>query len=74
MEVVGTAITWDNFNREFLDKYFPADVRNPKEIEFSELEQGNMYVVDYASKFVELSKLYPHYNGVDVEGSKCVKF
>jgi hypothetical protein len=31
---------------EFLEKYFPADVRSQKEIEFLELKQRNMYVVD----------------------------
>lgn len=33
-----------------------------------------MTVVDYVVKFEELSRLYPHYNGVGIEGSKCIKF
>lgn len=41
-----------------------------KEIEFLELKQGNMTVVEYAVKFEELVKFCPHYNGRDVEGSK----
>ena len=72
MEVVCTTIILTNFKKDFLDKYFPAIVPNPKEIEFLELMQGNMYMVDYATKFEEL--YCPQYNGMDVECSKCVKF
>ena len=32
-----------------------------------------MIVVDNAAKFEELSRFCPHYNGVEAEGSKCVK-
>lgn len=32
-----------------------------------------MIVVDYATRFKELSRLCPHYNGVEVDGSKCVE-
>ncbi|MCI62112.1 hypothetical protein A2U01_0083369, partial [Trifolium medium] len=37
----GVVITWEMFKREFLMKYFPADVRNRKVVEFMELKQGN---------------------------------
>lgn len=57
-----------------MDKYFLDDVCNRKEIHFLELELGNTYVVDYAVKFEEVYKYYPHYNGADAKGSKCVKF
>lgn len=33
-----------------------------------------MVVADYVTNFEELSKFCPHYIGVDVKGSKCVKF
>ncbi|XP_050897974.1 uncharacterized protein LOC127104872 [Lathyrus oleraceus] len=59
---------------EFLGKYFPADVRNKKEIEFLELKQGTMSVAAYAAKFEELSRFCPHYNAVEAEHSKCLKF
>jgi len=35
----------------FLEKYFPEDVRNKKEMEFLELRQGSMTVAEYAAKF-----------------------
>lgn len=33
-----------------------------------------MIVVDYAAKFEELVRFFPHYNGVEAERLKCVKF
>ncbi|MCI53860.1 hypothetical protein A2U01_0075107, partial [Trifolium medium] len=33
-------ITWEMFMGEFLMKYFPADIRNKKVVEFMELKQG----------------------------------
>lgn len=58
----------------FLENYFSTDIRIKKEIEFLELKQGNMTVADYAPKFEELSRFCPHYNGVEAEGSKYIKF
>jgi len=74
LEQDGAEVTWAVFNREFLDRYFPEDVRGMKEIEFLELKQGNMSVTEYAAKFVELAKLYPHYTAETAEFSKCIKF
>lgn len=62
------------FRVKFLDKYFPEDVCNKKEIEFLELKQGNMIVVEYTAKFEELVKLYPYYNGAAMNGWKHIKF
>ena len=67
-------ITWGVFKEEFLEKYFPADLRSKKEIEFFELKQRNISVADYAAKFEELSRFFPHYNDVGAEVSKCIKF
>ena len=44
-------MTWEIFKRVILEKYFPEDVRNKKEMEFLELKQGNMIVAEYAAKF-----------------------
>lgn len=74
LEVVGAEITWTVFRVQLLEKYFPEDVRSKKEIEFLELKQGNMTIAEYAAKFEELVKFYPHYNGASLEGSKCIKF
>ena len=50
LEQDGAEVTWAVFKREFLDRYFPEDVRGKKEIEFLELKQGNMLVTEYAAK------------------------
>ncbi|XP_050919188.1 uncharacterized protein LOC127136699 [Lathyrus oleraceus] len=73
-EANGIALTWVIFRDAFLEKYFSVDVSSKKEIEFVELKQGNMTLADYASKFEELSRFFPHYNGVEAEMSKCIKF
>ena len=74
LEGAGTVITWEVFREEFLGKYFPADVRNKKEIEFLELKQGSMFVSEYAAKFEELSRFCPYINAAGAEVSKCLKF
>ena len=67
-------MTWDVFKWAFLEKYFPEDVRNNKEMEFLELKQGNMTLAEYAAKFEDLVRYFPHYQGRDGESSNCVKF
>ncbi|MCI97087.1 GRAS family transcription factor, partial [Trifolium medium] len=51
-----------------------ADERNRKVIEFMELKQGGMSASEYAAKFEELCRFAPHYNNVEAEEYKCVKF
>ncbi|GAU10404.1 hypothetical protein TSUD_419090, partial [Trifolium subterraneum] len=70
----GVVITWEMFKREFFNKYFPADVKNKKVVEFMKLEQGNMSVADCAAKFESLCAFSPHYNTPEAENDKCVKF
>ncbi|XP_050895138.1 uncharacterized protein LOC127101732 [Lathyrus oleraceus] len=55
------------FRAQFLEKYFPKDVRKNKEIEFLELKKGSLMVAEYAAKFEELVKLCLHYNSVVVD-------
>ncbi|MCI79421.1 hypothetical protein A2U01_0100692, partial [Trifolium medium] len=62
LEAGGAFITRAHFKREFLTKYFPADERNRKVIEFMELKQGGMTVSEYAAKFEDLCRFAPHYN------------
>jgi len=74
LEQGGGVVNCVVFRRESLDRYFPEDVRGKKEIEFLKLKQGNMSVTEYAAKFVELAKFYPHYTPETAEFSKCIKF
>ncbi|XP_050876161.1 uncharacterized protein LOC127079837 [Lathyrus oleraceus] len=71
LDVTAEVVTWNVFRRKFLRKYFSEDVRGKKNIEFLELKQGNLSVTEYAARFMELAKFYPHYNEATVEFSKC---
>ena len=70
----GQVVTWETLIMVFLEKWFPKYVRNKKEMKFLELKQGNMIVAEYATKFKELVRYFPYYQGIDGESSKCVKF
>ncbi|XP_058746972.1 uncharacterized protein LOC131619950 [Vicia villosa] len=74
MEASNVEITWTNFKNKFLDKYFLDDVCSRMEVGLLELKQGDMNVADYTTKFEELSRFCPCYNGMEAEGSKCVNF
>ncbi|MCI71800.1 GRAS family transcription factor, partial [Trifolium medium] len=39
-----------------------------------ELKQGGMSVSEYAARFEELCRFAPHYNTMEEEEDKCVKF
>ena len=47
-------MTWDDFRRLFMGKYFPASARHAKVREFLEMRQGTMIVLEYVAKFIEL--------------------
>jgi len=74
LENGGGVVTWVVFRREFMNRYFSEDVHGKKEIKFVELKQGDMSVTEYAAKFVELAKFYPHYTPETTEFSNCIKF
>ncbi|XP_027362448.1 uncharacterized protein LOC113870050 [Abrus precatorius] len=48
--------------------------RNQKAREFLELKQGSMIVEEYAAKFQELMKYWPHYQLGDGEEDLCAQF
>lgn len=52
--------TWEAFLEVFRDYYFPPSVHEKKELEFLELEQGNMIVLQYKAKFMEVVCCAPH--------------
>ena len=65
-------LTWEDFRREFNDKYAPAMYRRDKRREFVVLEQGKMTVAEYGLKFTQLS-VYA-LNLIATEEEKCQKF
>ena len=65
-------ITWDQFQQEFTDRFFPQSLKDSKIEEFFILEQKNMSVLDYEKKFSELVKLVPY---IQADGVlKCKRF
>ncbi|KAL2252041.1 UNVERIFIED_CONTAM: Retrovirus-related Pol polyprotein from transposon [Sesamum indicum] len=54
-----TTLTWNDFLKEFADKYTPPVYRNRKKVEFLELKQNELSVAEYELQFVRLSKYAP---------------
>ena len=50
-------ISWDHFQREFTDRFFPQSHKDSKIEEFFRLEQKNMSVSEYEKRFSELVRL-----------------
>ena len=65
-------MTWDDFRRLFMGKYFPAYARHAKAREFLELRQGTMTVLEYVARFTELARFGDDY--VATDAAKVRKF
>ncbi|XP_063948018.1 uncharacterized protein LOC135152112 [Daucus carota subsp. sativus] len=65
-------ITWERFKELFLEKYFPRFLQDQMELNFLELKQGNMSVVEYENKFAELARFVPTY--VETDRQKAKRF
>ncbi|XP_057975240.1 uncharacterized protein LOC131162649 [Malania oleifera] len=66
------ALTCERFKELFFNRYFPSSVREEKIEDFTNLTQGDMTVVEYAAKFVELSRFAPFM--ISKEARKARKF
>ena len=55
------AMTWAEFQELFMGKYFPVTARHMKAQEFLELKQGAMTLMNYVTRFTELSRLVDDY-------------
>ena len=49
-------MTWEEFERLFLDIYFGEVAKHAKMMEFEHLIQGTMSVLEYESHFSKLSR------------------
>ena len=65
-------MTWDDFRRLFMGKYFSASAKHAKAREFLELRQGTMTVLEYVARFTELARFEDDYVATDV--AKVRKF
>ena len=59
-------ISWDQFQQEFNDRFFPQSHKDSKIEEFFKLEQKNMSVSEYEKKFSELVRLVPYIQADEV--------
>ena len=53
-------MSWDQFQQEFTDRFFPRSHKDSKIEEFFRLEQKNMSVSEYEKRFSELVRLVPY--------------
>ena len=65
-------MTWDDFRRLFMGKYFSASARHATAREFLELRQGTMTVLEYIARFTELARFGDDY--VATDAAKVRKF
>ena len=54
-------MTWADFRKLFMGKYFPASSRHAKALEFLKLRQWTMTVLDYIARFIELARFGDDY-------------
>ena len=55
------AMTWAEFHDLFMGKYFSATAKHAKALEFLELRQEMMTVMEYVAKFTELARFSDDY-------------
>ena len=60
------AMTWEEFQKLFMGKYFPDTTRHAKAQEFLELKQGTMIVMEYVARFTELARFTDDYVATDM--------
>ena len=65
-------ISWDQFQQEFTDRFFPQSHKDSKIEEFFRLEQKNMSVSEYEKKFSELVRFVLYIQADEV--LKCKRF
>ena len=65
-------MTWVEFHKLFMGKYFPTAAKHVRAQEFLELKQGTMTVMEYVAKFIELAHFVDDYVAIDM--AKVRKF
>ena len=56
---------WGKFKEMIKDHFYPTSLQMAKENEFMQLQQGSMSILEYASKFMELSCFAPAFVAVE---------
>ncbi|XP_028054780.1 uncharacterized protein LOC114258976 [Camellia sinensis] len=68
------SLSWNQFRELFLNKYFPSTIRRERVKEFQNLEQRNMTVTQYASKFEDLARYATRYVANDEEKARMFEW
>ena len=71
-QTMADATAWDIFKNQFADKYVPSHIKRQKAIEFQQLKQGSMMVLEYVTKFERLGRYAREL--IDTEQKKITKF
>lgn len=66
------ALTWVEFKRIVMEKYYPPSYQVRMETEFFNLKQGDISVEEYERKFSKMCRFAPHL--VDTEAKKVKRF
>jgi hypothetical protein len=53
-------ISWDQFSKSFLERFFPKTAKKEMEEQFIKLQQWNKSVDEYAAEFLRLSRFAPY--------------
>ena len=65
-------MTWGEFRKLLMSKFFPTSTRHVKAQEFLELRQGGRTVLEYVAKFTKLARFGDDYVAIDM--AKVRKF
>ena len=59
-------MTWAEFHGLLMSKYFPGTARHAKALEFLELRQGTMTMMEYMARFTKLARFGDDYVTTDM--------
>ncbi|XP_028098735.1 uncharacterized protein LOC114298367 [Camellia sinensis] len=68
------SLSWNQFRKLFLNKYFPSTIHRERVKEFQNLEHGSMTVTQYATKFEELARCVTRYVANDEEKARMFEW
>lgn len=60
LRTMGTPLDLKYFESTLLDKYYPKSARRKNELEFVHLQQGDMSVAEYVTKFEQQGRFSSH--------------
>ena len=67
----GGPVTWEFFKVDFLDLFFPRDMREEKVVNLINIHQGGRSVQEYSFEFIKLFKYAPHFASEPRDQMSC---